>query len=64
MRVRPILILGVDIISENPKKFAVVSWFNGRLEKKGEFTLYRLVRFIQSKRPDIIAVDERPRRPL
>ena len=57
MRVRPILILGVDIISENPKKFAVVSWFNGRLEKKGEFTLYRLVRFIQSKRPDIIAVD-------
>ncbi|ASJ08218.1 hypothetical protein A3L11_02835 [Thermococcus siculi] len=57
MRVRPILILGVDIISENPKKFAVVSWFNGRLERKGEFTLYRLIRFIQSKRPDIVAID-------
>ncbi|WP_258083441.1 DUF460 domain-containing protein [Thermococcus thermotolerans] len=56
-RVRPILILGVDIISENPKRFAVVSWFNGRLEKKGEFTLYRLIRFIQSKRPDIVAID-------
>ncbi|NJE11006.1 DUF460 domain-containing protein [Thermococcus sp. MAR1] len=54
---RPILILGVDIISENPKRFAVVSWFNGRLERKGEFTLYRLIRFIQSKRPDIIALD-------
>ncbi|CAD5243156.1 DUF460 domain-containing protein [Thermococcus camini] len=57
MRVRPILILGIDVISENPKKFAVVSWFNGRLERKGEFTLYRLIRFIQSKRPDIIALD-------
>ena len=56
-RVRPILILGVDIISENPKRFAVVSWFNGRLERKGEFTLYRLIRFIQSKRPDIVAMD-------
>jgi len=55
--VRPILILGVDIISENPKKFAVVSWFNGKLERKGEFTLYRLIRFIQSKRPDIVAID-------
>jgi len=55
--VRPILILGVDIISENPKRFAVVSWFNGRLERKGEFTLYRLIRFIQSKRPDIVAMD-------
>ncbi|ASA78479.1 DUF460 domain-containing protein [Thermococcus sp. 5-4] len=54
---RPILILGVDIISENPKRFAVVSWFNGRLERKGEFTLYRLIRFIQSKRPDIVAMD-------
>ncbi|NJE05544.1 DUF460 domain-containing protein [Thermococcus sp. M36] len=57
MRVRPILILGVDIISENPKRFAVVSWFNGRLERKGEFTFYRLIRFIQSKRPDIVAID-------
>ncbi|ASJ09830.1 hypothetical protein A3L12_00180 [Thermococcus sp. P6] len=54
---RPILILGVDIIGENPKRFAVVSWFNGRLEKKGEFTLYRLMRFIQSKRPDVVAMD-------
>ena len=54
---RPILILGVDIISENPKRFAVVSWFNGKLERKGEFTLYRLIRFIQSKRPDIVAID-------
>jgi hypothetical protein len=53
----PILILGVDIVSENPKKFAVVGWFNGRIEKKGEFTLYRLLRFIQSKRPDIVAMD-------
>ena len=53
----PILILGVDIISENPKKFAVVEWFNGKVEKKGEFTLYRLLRFIQSKRPDIVAMD-------
>ncbi|KUH33804.1 hypothetical protein APY94_04585 [Thermococcus celericrescens] len=57
MRVRPILILGIDVISENPKKFAVVSWFNGRLERKGEFTLYRLIRFIQSKRPEMVAVD-------
>ena len=57
MRVRPILILGVDIISESPKRFAVVSWFNGRLERKGEFTLYRLIRFIQGKRPDIVAID-------
>ncbi|QDA30471.1 DUF460 domain-containing protein [Thermococcus indicus] len=57
MRVRPILILGIDVISENPKRFAVVSWFNGRLERKGEFTLYRLIRFIQSKRPDIVAMD-------
>jgi len=55
--VRPILILGIDVISENPKRFAVVSWFNGRLERKGEFTLYRLIRFIQSKRPDIVAMD-------
>lgn len=54
---RPILILGIDVISENPKRFAVVSWFNGRLERKGEFTLYRLIRFIQSKRPDIVAMD-------
>lgn len=53
----PILILGVDVISENPKRFAVVSWFNGRLERKGEFTLYRLIRFVQSKRPDIVAID-------
>ncbi|ASJ02077.1 hypothetical protein A3L09_01745 [Thermococcus profundus] len=52
-----ILILGLDIISENPKRFAVVSWFNGMLERKGEFTLYRLIRFIHAKRPDIIAVD-------
>ncbi|ASI99950.1 DUF460 domain-containing protein [Thermococcus celer] len=51
------LILGVDVISENPKRFAVVSWFNGRLERKGEFTLYRLIRFVQSKRPDIVAID-------
>ncbi|AFL95209.1 hypothetical protein CL1_1006 [Thermococcus cleftensis] len=57
MRVRPILILGLDVISENPKRFAVVSWFNGRLERKGEFTLYRLIRFIQAKRPDIVAID-------
>ena len=57
MMVRPILILGVDIISENPKRFAVVSWFNGKLERKGEFTLYRLIRFIQAKRPDIVAID-------
>lgn len=53
----PILILGIDIISEHPKRFAVVSWFNGRVERKGEFTLYRLIRFIQSKRPDMVAMD-------
>ena len=53
----PILILGVDVIGENPKRFAVVSWMNGRLEKKGEFTLYRLIRFIKAKRPDIVAMD-------
>ncbi|WP_461864329.1 DUF460 domain-containing protein [Thermococcus sp.] len=53
----PILILGVDVIGENPKRFAVVSWMNGRVEKKGEFTLYRLIRFIRAKRPDIIAMD-------
>ncbi|WP_342452630.1 DUF460 domain-containing protein [Thermococcus stetteri] len=35
----------------------MVSWFNGKLEKKGEFTLYRLVRFIRAKRPDIVAID-------
>ncbi|WP_231833712.1 DUF460 domain-containing protein [Pyrococcus horikoshii] len=52
-----ILIIGIDIISENPKKFAVVSWFNGKIEKKGEFTLYRLLKFIRSKRPDIVAID-------
>jgi len=52
-----ILIIGLDVIGENPKRFAVVSWLNGRLEKKGEFTLYRLIRFVQSKRPDIIAID-------
>ncbi|WP_088885867.1 DUF460 domain-containing protein [Thermococcus gorgonarius] len=34
-----------------------MSWFNGKLERKGEFTLYRLIRFIQSKRPDIVAID-------
>ncbi|WP_461866813.1 DUF460 domain-containing protein [Thermococcus sp.] len=53
----PILILGVDIIGENPKRFAVVSWMNGRLEKKGEFTLYRLIRFIKAKHPEIVAMD-------
>ncbi|WP_048058347.1 DUF460 domain-containing protein [Pyrococcus yayanosii] len=52
-----ILVLGLDIISEDPKRFAVVSWFNGKLEKKGEFTLYRLIRFIRAKRPDIVAMD-------
>ncbi len=52
-----ILIIGLDVIGENPKRFAVVSWFNGRLEKRGEFTLYRLIRFVQSKRPDIVAID-------
>ncbi len=34
-----------------------MSWFNGKLERKGEFTLYRLIRFIQAKRPDIVAID-------
>ncbi len=53
----PILILGVDIISETPKRFAVVSWFNGQLDKKGEFTFYRLIRFVRAKKPDIIAMD-------
>ena len=52
-----ILIIGLDVIGENPKRFAVVSWLNGRLEKRGEFTLYRLIRFVQSKRPDIVAID-------
>ncbi|WP_457752511.1 DUF460 domain-containing protein [Thermococcus sp.] len=51
------LILGIDVVGENPKRFAVVSWFNGRLERKGEFTLYRLIRFIRVKRPDIVAID-------
>jgi predicted RNase H-like nuclease (RuvC/YqgF family) len=55
--VRPILIIGLDVISEHPKRFAVVTWFNGKLERKGEFTLYRLIRFIQSKRPDLVAMD-------
>lgn len=45
------------MIGENPKRFTLVSWFNGRLERKGEFTLYRLVRFIRAKRPDIVAID-------
>jgi len=52
-----ILVIGLDVIGENPKRFAVVSWYNGRLERKGEFTLYRLIRFIQAKRPDIVAID-------
>jgi len=52
-----ILILGIDVIGENPKRFAVVSWYNGRLERKGEFTLYRLIRFIRAKRPEIVAID-------
>ncbi|MDV3103801.1 DUF460 domain-containing protein [Thermococcus waiotapuensis] len=54
---RLILIFGVDVIGENPKRFAVVGWFNGKLEGKGEFTLHRLIRFIQIKRPDIVAID-------
>nr|WP_206205826.1 DUF460 domain-containing protein [Thermococcus sp. Bubb.Bath] len=49
--------MGLDVVGENPKRFAVVGWFNGRLERKGEFTLYRLIRFIQAKRPDIVAID-------
>ena len=57
MKVMPILILGLDIISRNPKRFAVVAWFNGRLEKKGEFTYYRLVRFIKAKKPHIVVMD-------
>jgi len=52
-----ILIIGLDVIGENPKRFAVVSWYNGKLERKGEFTLYRLIRFIQAKRPEIVAID-------
>jgi len=52
-----ILILGIDVISQDPKKFAVVSWFNGRIEKKGEFTLYRLLRFIRAKHPAIVSID-------
>jgi hypothetical protein len=35
----------------------VVSWFNGQLDKKGEFTFYRLIRFVRAKKPDIIAMD-------
>jgi len=34
-----------------------VSWLNGKLERKGEFTLYRLIRFVQSKRPEMVAID-------
>jgi len=52
-----ILVLGLDVVGEDPKRFAVVSWFNGKLERKGEFTLYRLIRFIRAKRPDIVAID-------
>ena len=53
----PILIVGLDVIAENPKRFAVVSWQDGKLERKGEFTLYRLIRFIRAKGPDIVAID-------
>jgi len=53
----PILVVGIDIISEEPKRFAVVSWFNGKLIKHGEFTFYRLIRFIRAKKPDIVATD-------
>ncbi|WP_087035255.1 DUF460 domain-containing protein [Thermococcus litoralis] len=53
----PILIVGIDIISEEPKRFAVVSWFNGKIIKHGEFTFYRLLRFIRVKKPDIVAMD-------
>ncbi|NPA47147.1 MAG: DUF460 domain-containing protein [Thermococci archaeon] len=35
----------------------MVSWFNGRIEKKGEFTLYRLLRFIRAKHPAIVSID-------
>ncbi len=52
-----ILIIGLDVIGENPRRFAVVSWYNGKLERKGEFTLYRLIRFIRTKKPDIVAID-------
>ncbi|NJE25648.1 DUF460 domain-containing protein [Thermococcus sp. MV5] len=52
-----ILVIGIDIISEETKRFAVVSWFNGRLIKNGEFTFYRLVRFIRAKQPNIVATD-------
>jgi predicted RNase H-like nuclease (RuvC/YqgF family) len=55
--VGPILIVGLDVIAENPKRFAVVSWQDGKLERKGEFTLYRLIRFIRAKGPDIVAID-------
>ena len=53
----PILVVGIDIISEEPKRFAVVSWFNGKLIKHGEFTFYRLIRFIRARKPDIVAID-------
>ncbi|ACS90219.1 MAG TPA: DUF460 domain-containing protein [Thermococcaceae archaeon] len=53
----PILVVGIDIISEEPKRFAVVSWFNGKLVKHGEFTFYRLIRFIRTKKPDIVVTD-------
>lgn len=56
-KVMPILVVGIDIISEEPKRFAVVSWFNGKLVKHGEFTFYRLIRFIRTKKPDIVATD-------
>lgn len=53
----PILVVGIDIISEEPKRFAVVSWFNGKLTKHGEFTFYKLIRFIRARKPDIVAID-------
>lgn len=53
----PILIVGIDIISEEPMRFAVVSWFNGKIIKHGEFTFYRLLKFIRAKKPDIVAMD-------
>ncbi|KUK18190.1 MAG: Uncharacterized protein XD54_0578 [Thermococcus sibiricus] len=56
-KVMPILVVGIDIISEEPKRFAVVSWFNGKLVKHGEFTFYRLIRFIRTKKPDIVVTD-------
>jgi len=55
--VMPILVVGIDIISEEPKRFAVVSWFNGKLIKHGEFTFYKLIRFIRARKPDIVAID-------